>query len=232
MAEKVYEFGFNNQLPRVFEVTNSTVSIEPGTASHKTGQPESAPRLAMTHAAATKLRELWVAAFSEDHVKSLTAIKNQVKKSLDKYAKFMKKGKQSKREKLKSYRLQNTLIFECWEKNINADYLATLEHFEVEQKFYADQVGPRIMYLDEEIDEEYEALRSARLQQEAEARKAFQSEMQHIYGEDCGENSASSSQPAEQVRSTRSGHILPENNMVAEGTKRTSMLLLSLQFER
>ena len=100
MAEKVYEFGFNKQLARVFEVTNSIVSIEPGAASHKTGQPQSAPRLAVTHAAATKLRELWVAAFSEDHVKSLTAIKNQVKKSLDKYAKFTKRGNQSKRDNL------------------------------------------------------------------------------------------------------------------------------------
>ena len=50
------------------------------------------PRLAVTHAAATKIRGLWAAAFSDNLVKSLTAIKNQVKKSLDKYGKF--KGKQ------------------------------------------------------------------------------------------------------------------------------------------
>ena len=109
------------------------------------------------------------------------------------------------------------LQFYCFAKNINADYLTKLEQFEVEQKFYADQVGSRIMYLDEEIDEEYEALRSARLKQEAEAKETFRSEMEHIYGDDCGEKSGSSSQsPADQVRSTRSGCILPENNMVAE----------------
>ena len=220
MAEKVYEFGFNNQLPRVFEVVNSIISVEPGAASHKTGQPESMPRLAVTHAAATKIRGLWAAAFSDDLVKSLTAIKNQVKKSLDKYGKFMKKGNKSTREKLKSYRLQNSFLRDCFSKNINADYLTKLEHFEVEQKLYADQVGSRIMYLDEEIDEEYEALRSARLKQEAEAEEAFHSEMEHIYGDDCGEKSGfSSPSPADQVRSTRSGCILPENNMVAEGTQ-------------
>ena len=76
------------------------------------------------------------------------------------------------------------------------------------------------MYLDEEIDEEYEVIRSARLQQESEAKESFRLEMQHIYGDDCGDNSASSSHsPVEDVRSTRGGCILPSNNMVSEGTQ-------------
>ena len=226
MTETLYEFGFSSQLPRVFEVVNAIISVEPGAASHKTGQSESLSRLSVIHSAATKIRTLWVEAFSEEHVKTINAVKHQIRKSLENYSKFMKKGKSlTRREKLKSYRLQNSVLFECFAKNVNADYLANLENFQVEQDFYDDQVGPRLMYLDEEIDEEYEAIRTARLLQESKKNESLQAEMRHIFeDDDCADDSASSSHPASSspafdARSTRSGRILPSNDMVCEETQ-------------
>ena len=38
--EKIYEFSFNNQLPRVYDVVNAIISVEPGAVHHKKGKPE------------------------------------------------------------------------------------------------------------------------------------------------------------------------------------------------
>ena len=81
------------------------------------------------------------------------------------------------------------------------------------------------MYLDEDIDEEYEAIRTARLLQESEKNESLQAEMRHIFEDDnCADDSASSSHPASSspafnARSTRSGRILPSNDMVCEETQ-------------
>ena len=73
------------------------------------------------------------------------------------------KGKnkaKSKWEKYKFWRLQNSELFICFSRKVNGEKLEQLENFNVEKEFYVDQNGPRLMYLDEEIDEEYEKKRT------------------------------------------------------------------------
>ena len=52
---------------------------------------------------------------------------------------------------------------------MNANKLETLDNFIVEKAFFIDHTGPRLMSLDEEINEEYEAERSPWLEQQKQA---------------------------------------------------------------
>ena len=102
MSERVYEFSFNNQLPRIYEVVNVVLSIEPGAASKKKGKPESLARQTVVHSCSSKLKTLWEQAFGANLIKTLNAIKYKLRKVLDDYAKFMKKGKISLEKKTKT----------------------------------------------------------------------------------------------------------------------------------
>ena len=76
-----YEFGFNNQLPRVFELVNAIVAV--------------------VHAAAFVLEKIWSEAFSSCHVKSLSGIKKHISSVLVKYSNFMKNNRGKNVEKRK-----------------------------------------------------------------------------------------------------------------------------------
>ena len=86
--EKKYEFAFNNQLPRVFEVVNAIIAVDPS-AAH-TRAADSLDKKAAVHAAARALEKLWGEAFAACHVKSINAIKNHINNILSKYHNFMK----------------------------------------------------------------------------------------------------------------------------------------------
>ena len=92
----IYEFSFNEQLPRVYEVVNCIISVTPGAGRHRSKQPESANVKAAIHSCSTKLKELWEKAFGTDATKSLTAIKKQIRNILHDYSKFMCKKKDTR----------------------------------------------------------------------------------------------------------------------------------------
>ena len=86
--EKKYEFAFNNQVPRVFEVINAIIAVKPGAAY--TRAAHSLHKKAAVHAAARVLEKLWSEAFSACHIKSINAIKNNINSILTKYHNSMK----------------------------------------------------------------------------------------------------------------------------------------------
>ena len=55
------------------------------------------------------------------------------------------------------------------------------ENYELEKKFYEDQINQRVMYVSEEIDKEYEEDRSLRIAQLQDAENSFQMEMPFIF---------------------------------------------------
>ena len=107
---------------------------------------------------------------------------------------------------------------------------------DIEKLFYADQKGPRLMYLDEEIDEEYEEKRTEWLNQKKKEAEQYEAEMAYIYhdADDIEQldptpdafpqsSSTTSHYPSAMnqslERGTRSGLILPSNNVVSTATQ-------------
>ena len=210
-------------------MVNDVIAVEPGGGLSKT--TESVKTKAVIHAAALELEKLWGEAFDACYAKSLTGIKKHIKRILVKYASFMKhrnnKGK-SKREKNKLWRLQNSVLFNCFSRNMHEKKLEELENFDVEKNFYIDQTGPRLMYLDEEIDKEYENKRTAWLNQQKKEAEKYESEMKYIFDDENDttevptpdfQQTSSSTQPStdnhSSARATRSGLILSSNNLVS-----------------
>ena len=215
-------------------MVNAVIAVEPGAGLSKT--TESVKTKAVIHAAALVLERLWGEAFDACYAKSLTGIKKHIKCILVKYASFMKhrnnKGK-SKREKNKLWRLQNSVLFNCFSRNMNEKKLEELENFDVENFFYIDQTGPRLMYLDEEIDKEYANKRTAWLNQQKKEAEKYESEMKYIFDDENDDTTevptpdfqqtSSSTQPStdnhSSARATRSGLILSSNNLVSTATQ-------------
>ena len=78
MANKtIYEFSFNEQLPRVYEVVNCIISVAPGARYVRPKQPESANVQDAIHGCSVKLRNLWERVFGTSAIISLSAIKNE-----------------------------------------------------------------------------------------------------------------------------------------------------------
>lgn len=167
---KILEFGFNGQLPRVYEVVNCIISVTPGAGYHRSKRPESAVVKAAIHGCSTKLKELWESAFGTGVIKSLTAIKHQIRKELHKYSTYM--CKQTDIGTLKnSWRLTNTKLFDCLAPNINVN-----EFDEIERKFYHDQKELRILFLSEEIDIDGERI----IKQIAGAKNCVEAELKDV----------------------------------------------------
>ena len=74
---KIYEFSFNEQLPRVYEVVYGIISVAPGAAHYRTTQKESEDVRDAIHGCSTKLKKLQENAFGTGTIKSLTSIKYQ-----------------------------------------------------------------------------------------------------------------------------------------------------------
>ena len=65
------------------------------------------------------------------------------------------------------WRKENSTLFYCFKPSFNPDDFDKNEDFELKKTFYEDQINQRVMFVAEEIDEEYEEDRSlgiARLQ--------------------------------------------------------------------
>ena len=146
----IYEFSFNKQLTGVYEVVNCIISVAPGAGIYRSKRPESENVRAAIHGCSIKLKELWEKAFGTDVIKSLSAIKKQIRKALHNHSTFKCKKKDTRILK-KSWRLANSELFECLTPTANAN-----EFDEIESKFYHDQKDLQIMFLSEEIDLDYE----------------------------------------------------------------------------
>ena len=179
MANKtIYEFSFNEQLPRVYEVVNCIISVAPGARYVRPKRPESANVQDAIHGCSVKLRNLWERAFGTSVIKSLRAIKKQIRNYLKSYSNHMG-YKKSSRILQKAWRLKNTNLFECLAPNVNAD-----EFDEIEKKNYHDQQNTRIMFLSEEIDFEYECDRERKIKEITESNKCVEAEMEYIFADD------------------------------------------------
>ena len=79
MANKtIYEFSFNEQLPRVYEVVNCIISVAPGARYVRPKRPESANVQDAIHGCSVKLRNLWERAFGTSAIKSFQPSKNKL----------------------------------------------------------------------------------------------------------------------------------------------------------
>ena len=174
----IYEFSFNEQLPRVYEVVNGIISVSPGAAHYRKNQPESANVKDAIHAYSTKLKELWEKGFGKDAIKSLTTIKYQIRKELKNYSKFMV-GKKDTRTVKKAWRVANSNVFELLAPKVNVN-----DFDEIERNYYHDQISLRKMYLSEEIDLEYECDRERRINEKTEANKCIEAELEYIFAVD------------------------------------------------
>ena len=116
----VYEFSFNEQLPRIYEVVYGIISASLGAAFLKKGKPTSANVAAAIHGCSIKLKELWEKAFGASTIKSLTALKKQIQKKLDSYSLFMKRKNDTRTVK-KSYRIENSELLDCLSPNVNTN---------------------------------------------------------------------------------------------------------------
>ena len=54
----IYVFSFNNQLPRIFEVVNAIITVEPTAFSYRKGIPESLNRQSVINSYAENLKRL------------------------------------------------------------------------------------------------------------------------------------------------------------------------------
>ena len=183
----IYEFSFNEQLPRVYEVVNCIISVSPGAGCLRSDRPESANVRAAIHGCSIKLKELWEKAFGTDVIKSLPAIKKQIRKELHNYSTFKGKKKDTRTMK-KSWRLANSELFECLTPKANIN---TFD--EIERKFYHDQKDLRKMFLSEEIDLDYEHDRERRIKQITEVNKCVEAEFNFVFAEDEDNNTGSGS---------------------------------------
>ena len=81
----IYEFSFNEQLPRVYEVVNCIISVAPGAGYFRPNRPLSENVKDAIHGCSVKLKNLWERAFGSRSIKSLSAIKKQIRNYLKQF---------------------------------------------------------------------------------------------------------------------------------------------------
>ena len=80
------------------------------------------------------------------------------------------------------WRKENSTLFDCFTPSFNPADSDKYENYELENKFYGDQINQRvIMFISEEIDEEYEEDCSLCIAQFQDAKNSFQMEMAFIF---------------------------------------------------
>ena len=84
-------------------------------------------------------------------------------------------------ERTKLWRKENSTLFYCFTPFFNPADFDKYKNYELEKKFYEDQINQRVMFVSEEIDEEYEEDRSLRIVQLQDAENSFQKEMSFIF---------------------------------------------------
>ena len=93
----IYVFSFNNQLPRIFEIVNAIITVEPTALSYRKGRPESLNRQSVIKSCDENLKRLWKQSYGTNFIKTIRAIKCQIRKTLDDYVKFMKRHSKKKK---------------------------------------------------------------------------------------------------------------------------------------
>ena len=76
-----YAFAFNDQLPTVYQAVSQIVYVSPGGSPNK----ETQLRKNAIHRFAVQLQALWCKAFTEEHVLTINAIKNNLRKHINSY---------------------------------------------------------------------------------------------------------------------------------------------------
>ena len=180
MSATPYEFSFNDQLPRIFEVVKALFSAEPGAAWIKKDRKDSAPVSSAIHECCSKLQTEWEKAFGAGTIKTLKSIKKTVRKHLLDYASVSKhKEGSTLRQKRKSWRENNSLLLDCFAPGVSP------ESFDENEKiFYEDQLTSRVMFISEEIDREYEAARQLKINAANKQICSEKSEIEYIYSSD------------------------------------------------
>lgn len=79
------------------------------------------------------------------------------------------------------WRKENSTLFYCFKPSFNPDDFDKNEDFELKKTFYEDQINQRVMFVAEEIDEEYEEDRSLHIARPQDAENSFQIEMYFIF---------------------------------------------------
>ena len=114
--------------------------------------------------------------------KKIKAKKCQIRKTLDNYVKLMKRhSKKNNRERTKLWRKENSTLFYCFTPSFNPADFDKYGYYELEKKFYEYQSNQRVMFVSEEIDEEYEEDRFLRIAQLQDTENSFQMEMPFIF---------------------------------------------------
>ena len=152
----VYIFSFNNQLPRAFDAVNAIITVEPTVFSYRKGRPESLNRQSAINSCAENLKRLWEQSLETNSIKTVRAIKFQIKKPrMIKWNSWKDIRKEINREGTKLWRKENSTLFYCFKPSFNLADFEKHEDFELEKTFYEDQINQRVMFVAEEIDEEY-----------------------------------------------------------------------------
>ena len=99
-----------------------------------------------------QLEELWIKAFSKEHVKNISAIYKQLDKYMLTYRNEVQKKKGNQRQNFKQWKLKHSYLFDLIKPTLNPD---TFD--DDEKQFYYDQkTGTRRMGIGKEVDEDYE----------------------------------------------------------------------------
>ena len=67
----IYVFSFNNRLPRIFEIINAIITVEPTSLSYRKGRPELLNRQSVINACAENLKRLWEQSFGTNFMKAI-----------------------------------------------------------------------------------------------------------------------------------------------------------------
>ena len=90
-------------------------------------------------------------------------------------------SKKSNRERTKLWIKENSTLFYCFTPSFNHADFDKYENYELEKKFYEDQINQKVMFVSEEIDEECEEDRSLHIAQIQDAENSFQMKMSFIF---------------------------------------------------
>ena len=144
MSEAGSVFVFMDTLPTVSECVQCIIKIAPSYGYH--AQKNTIKRFS------DQLENLWIKAFSSEHIKSHTAIYKQLDKHMLTYRNEVQKKKGNQRQNFKQWKLKHSYLFDLIKPTSNPDT------FDDDKKhFYYDQkTGTRRMGIGKEVDEDYE----------------------------------------------------------------------------
>ena len=84
ISEPNFDFCFNDQLPRIFEVVNHIIDVMPNAIWYRKGSETNAIRTVI-QLCGKKLLYVWQKAFGSEFIKSRAAAEKHIRKHLDTY---------------------------------------------------------------------------------------------------------------------------------------------------